>query len=626
MLCRYTIAGVLVLAGLFGSSESTPTSTPAATSNQAAASQYDYIIVGGGLTGLVAATRLSEDPNVSVLVIEYGAEDRTNVTKIPYYATTLNTASLRSLYSAPEPQAGNQTFLVTVSQVAGGGSQVNGMAWNYGSAGDYDGWEALGNPGWGWESISSHVKKDVQFTVPKPDIEALYNYSYDASAYATEAYAQSSFPEFQYPDMYRYIAAFDELGDVPEIQEQANGNNAGGRYFVPAAIDPTTMTRASSLYAYYDKVSSRSNLKLLLKHQVREIVLSNSTEDDLIATGVNALDRETNQTVSFTASVEVVLAAGGVYTPQLLQWSGIGPKSVLESSGIATKLDFPAVGSNFQDHPVAYYSWDLNNPTFPRATELTANATFWDEAVDLYFNNLTGPLTKAQANYISFPALSAIADDSDTLVANLLEQTEGAYLPDIYASYPELVAGYEAQKRLLAAQLANGSVSAVEIPVGGNGGMLNALQKPLSRGTIHLNASDVYGEPVVSYNFLSNPFDRAILFRSLEYTRRLQNTSAVASLEPVEVWPGANTTTEDAALQAMIDVGWLRPSFAHPSCTCPMLPRELGGVVNSDLQVYGVQRLSIIDASILPVLPAAHLQATMFAVAEKASDIIKARS
>lgn len=93
------------------------------------------------------------------MVIEYGAEDRSNVTKIPYYATSLNTASLRSLYSAPEPQAGNQTFLVTVSQVAGGGSQVNGMAWNYGSAGDYDGWEALGNAGWGWESISSYVKK-----------------------------------------------------------------------------------------------------------------------------------------------------------------------------------------------------------------------------------------------------------------------------------------------------------------------------------------------------------------------------------------------------------------------------------------------------------------------------------
>lgn len=133
---------------------------------------------------------------------------------------------------------------------------------------------------------------------------------------------------------------------------------------MPSAIDPNTMTRASTLYAYYDKVSSRSNLKLLLMHQVREILFDNDTKGDLIASGVKALNRETNETISFTASKEVILAAGAVYTPQLLQWSGIGPKSILESSGIATKLDLPAVGSNFQDHATAYYSWNRECKTF----------------------------------------------------------------------------------------------------------------------------------------------------------------------------------------------------------------------------------------------------------------------
>lgn len=117
------------------------------------------------------------------------------------------------------------------------------------------------------------------------------------------------------------------------------------------------MTRASAFYAYYDKVSSRSNLKLLQKHQVREIVFSDGFEGELVATGVKALDRTTNQTVSYTANKELILAAGAIYTPQLLQWSGIGPKSVLDAAGIKTKLDFPAVGSNFQDHAVAYYTW-----------------------------------------------------------------------------------------------------------------------------------------------------------------------------------------------------------------------------------------------------------------------------
>lgn len=235
-------------------------------------------------------------------------------------------------------------------------------------------------------------------------------------------------------------------------------------------------------------------------------------------------------------------------------------------------------------------------------------------------------MTKAQANYIAFPSLPVIANDSDALVADLLAQAKGAFLPDIYASSPELLAGYEAQKQLLATQHGNGSVAAVEIPISGSGGIPNAVEKPLSRGTIHLNASDVYGEPVVFYNTLSNPFDRAILLRSLEYTRSLQATSAVAELEPVELWPGVDATTEEAVLDAMIAVGWLRPSFSHPSSSCPMLPQELGGVVSSDLLVYGIQKLSIIDASILPLVPGSHIQATMYAVAEKASDIIKARA
>lgn len=113
------------------------------------------------------------------------------------------------------------------------------------------------------------------------------------------------------------------------------------------------------MYAYYDKVSSRSNLKLLPMHQVREILFDNTTTSNsaLVATGVKVLNRSNNDTLVFSAKKEVILAAGGVFTPQILQLSGIGPKSVLEAAGIETKIDFPAVGSNFQDHPVGYISW-----------------------------------------------------------------------------------------------------------------------------------------------------------------------------------------------------------------------------------------------------------------------------
>lgn len=143
------------------------------------------------------------------------------------------------------------------------------------------------------------------------------------------------------------------------MEEHATGK-AVGHYWAPSSINPANKTRSSSLYAYYDKVSFRSNLELLPMHQVREILFDNSTsgsDSSLVATGVRVLNRSNNDTLVFSANKEVILAAGGVFTPQLLQLSGIGPRDVLEAAGIETKIDLPAVGSNFQDHPVAYISW-----------------------------------------------------------------------------------------------------------------------------------------------------------------------------------------------------------------------------------------------------------------------------
>lgn len=595
---------------------------------QNADAEYDYVIVGGGLTGLVAAARLSEDADVSVLVLDYGRFDRSNKTQIPYYATVISTSgpsNLRDIPSVPEPGLGNQTFGVRVSQVIGGGSQVNGMTWDYPSVADIDAFEALGNPGWGWEGLNPYMRKSVTFTVPSPETEAKYNYSYDVSAWGQDGPAQASYPDWQAPDLYKIIEAFDELG-LPFVEEHATGKSVG-HYWAPSSIDPATKTRSSSLYAYYDKVSSRSNLKLLPMHQVREILFDNTTSGDssLVATGVKVLNRDNNDTLVFSANKEVILAAGGVFTPQLLQLSGIGPKAVLEAAGVETKIDFPAVGSNFQDHPVAYISWTVNN-TFPSPSEPSTNTSFFNEAYDLYHQNHTGPLTKAQAIYIAFPSLGMLTNASEGLVDALEAQDPSAHLPAIYADSPILRAGFEHQRTVLAADLRAGTVAAAELPAAGGGVMANAIMKPMSRGTVHLSPSDPNGIPNVLHNALTNPFDRSVLLAAVGYTRRVYGSDAASSLAPVELVPGAGATTEEAVIEALLAAGLLNPTFAHPSCSCPMMPREMGGVVDPELRVYGTERLSIIDASILPVIPAAHLQATMYAVAEKASDIIKKRA
>ncbi|KAE9986555.1 hypothetical protein EG327_004260 [Venturia inaequalis] len=590
-----------------------------------AGNEYDYVIVGGGLTGLVTAARLSENSSVSVLVLEYGVIDRSNTTTIPYYGTTIQYDKMRTISSDTEPYLGNKVYTVlSAPMVAGGGTQINGMTFQYASKGDYDSWEALGNPGWGYEGLKPYMKKSTSFTAPTAEIQKGLNYSFDASAYGTGGPLGVSYPDFQYPDLYKFKDSFAENG-VPFIKEHALGNSIGA-FFVPSIIKSGDKTRSSALYAYYDTVSSRSNLKILPMHQARKILFDpKSDSSTLVASGIEALDRTSGATVQFTAKKEVILAAGAIYTPQLLQWSGIGPNAVLEAAGIKAKIDFAGVGSNFQDHPVSYLSWKLNN-TFPTPTELTTNTTFWTESKALYDTKKTGPLTKAQGSFIAFPSFSMIAKDYATLLASITSQQSKEYLPSIYASYSELIAGTNAQRSILTKQIREGDVAFAELPGSGSGGIPAILMKPFSRGTIHLNPKDVYGNPLVLHDSLHNPFDKLAMFKIIQFTRKIFASKAMAPLGPIEELPGTHWKDENGVLNALIMAGVLMPTFSHASCSCPMMPKNLGGVVDPQLRVYGTGRLSIVDASVIPIIPAAHLQATLYALAEKASDIIKARA
>ncbi|KIX05367.1 uncharacterized protein Z518_06239 [Rhinocladiella mackenziei CBS 650.93] len=593
------------------------------------ATSYDYIIVGGGLTGLVAANRLSENAQGKALPC---LSKICNTTLWPVNAASLNTADMFNITSGPEPALGNRTYSVRAGSVPGGGSTVNGMELDRASAADYDSWELLGNPGWGWKGLLPYFKKAssemdtrTHFTQPPADIQAQYNYTWDESAYGNGP-LQASFPDFQYPDNYPFFDAFAEL-DIPFVREHAAGN-AVGYYWTPASLDPKKKTRSSSLNAYYDPVSSRPKLRMLVEHQVTEILFNGNK---LEAAGVKAIDRTTGKEVRFKANKEVILAAGAVHTPQILQLSGIGPKNVLQAAGIKVKLDFPAVGSNFQDHPVAYLNWNVTN-SFPYPGILTVNATFYAEALALYLNNLTGPFTKAQASSTGFLSLEMITDEASSLLEDLSAQDATSYLPSVYSSNQQLLAGFQAQRKILVDQLGAGSIAVLELPFSGAGSMPNALQKPLSRGTVYLNATNPKGEPVVTHHAFENPFDKSQLYAMVQFTRKLMSADALASLSPVETLPGPQYQTPDeifnvlASSRSSFGPPALGPTFAHPSSSCPMMPRKYGGVVGPDLLVYGTKKLSIIDSSILPIIPAAHLQASLYAVGEKAADLIKGRA
>lgn len=409
----------------------------------------------------------------------------------------------------------------------------------------------------------------------------------------------------------------DEM-KINKVQEGALGEP--GYFWVPATTDPKYQTRSSARTAYYDPIASRSNLKVITGVQAQEIVFATLT-----AKGIKLLDRTTGKTYTAYADMELILAAGAIHTPQILQLSGVGPASVLEAASVDVKVDLPGVGNNFQDHAAAYLMWEFRNDTPINTNSLSTNATFNATSYDEYVANKTGPYTQAHGNGAAFLPLSKIAPETyKTIAEKLAAQNATDHLPEMYSKYPELVAGYEAQRKIQVEQFSSDDVSMYEFSTQGGGFAIAALQKPTSRGTVYLDPKNPHGEPIIDYHGLENPVDMDLVLASIRYTRQIYNTSALSVFEPVELTPGAEVQTDDE-LKAKIESGLVLPTFAHPASTCAMMPRNLGGVVDAGLRVYGIKKVTIIDASIMPLIPGTHLQATVYAIAEKAADIIKAR-
>ncbi|XPS69124.1 hypothetical protein M3J09_001404 [Ascochyta lentis] len=602
---------------------SPPPQTQPGSEPDIAGKTYDYIVVGGGLTGLTVANRLSEDSSRTVLVLENGNLVDDVSTQVPSYANSLNTGLMYDITSAPIANIGGQTRPVWVGNVVGGGSVVNGMAFDRASAADYDAWERLGNKGWNWNSLLPYFKKSTTFTPPSAANVKEWGTTYDASYYGTGGPIQASFPNFEYSDITTIWAAYKAEG-VSFPKEHASGN-AVGAYWVPTALQPKTQTRSDARNGYYDPIKSRSNLVLATGKTVNEILFDNGLLTGYKAKGVQYVSRSDNSVKQVYAKVEVIMAAGAVFTPQLLQLSGLGPKAVLSSAGVRVKKDMPAVGANMQDHPNANMQFDLKNlaPVNPLSgLDPANNAKAWAQ----YNANKTGPITQAHGSSLAFLSLQTVTDKYQSIVSSIKSQDARSYLPSVYAD-SKLLAGFNKQRDIIADLHSRSDAAAAEFPMVAFGLAIGALQRPLSRGTITLNPSNKYGVPVVQWNALQNPVDRQIVVEMVRWIRKHWARPQLKKFQPVELAPGGDgTQSDDEIIDSLVQTKSLEASFAHMSGSCAMMPEAYGGVVGSDLLVYGVKQLSIVDGSIIPLVPATHLQSTMYAVAEKAADIIKARN
>ena len=517
--------------------------------------------------------------------------------------------------SAPVPNLNNAQFSVIVPNVVGGGSIVNGMVYDRGARADYDAWEKLGNPGWNFNGLLPYFKRSTTFTPPSPAKAREFDMTWDPAAYGNGP-VQITLTNFQFPDLKPFWAAWKTEG-VP-LPKDPNLGQAVGAYWTPSNTDVRDGTRSSSTKAYYKPNASRPNLRLLTGQTVTQILF-----DGLTAKGVRYVSKD-NKVTDVFARKEVILAAGAIATPKLLQSSGIGPKSVLQAAGVTVKKDLPAVGANFQDHPWAIMLFNLNNTSFPDPNTINVNATYNASVWQEYNQYHTGQIATSRGNTLTFLSLPQVTSAFQAIVKKLKSQNPLTYLPSIYGSNTALLNGFKAQRDILIKSLGGNDGAVVEYPVPAGGFGTLALQKPLSRGTIGLDPANPSGPPIVQYNTLMNPVDTDVLVASVRRNRKYWSNALLKKFSPVETLPGAQASTDQQIIDAF--KGLLQPSFAHPSGSCAMMSENLGGCVSSQLLVYGTKKLSIVDASILPLIPACHLQATMYGVAEKAADIIKSRA
>ncbi|KAK4910293.1 hypothetical protein LTR49_021039 [Elasticomyces elasticus] len=555
--------------------------------------EYDYVVIGGGTSGLVVANRLTEDPTINVLVIEHGplgAQD--GGTAVP--GLPVPDRYKRDYVSVPQPGLNNRTSPVYTAAVVGGGTVVNGMFFNRGSAADYDAWEKLGNPGWGWNDLLPYFIKSETFTSPSADIAAKYAgvISPEMSVHGTKGPVGSSFSNYQYPIIKNFFRGWNAIGLA--TQPEPNGGDANGAIYGPISAMAKNQSRDDASDAYYRPVAGlRDNFHLITEQTVTKINLDGmkrTNSVNFVARSNTTMTANTTVTTAY-ATREVILAAGAPHSPQVLQLSGIGPKDLLSSLGIETLVDLPGVGRNFQDQPSMFLQF-----TCPMTIP------YFSGSIVAYI-----PLQNMTSNYLQVIDRAAAVDPESLFPADC---------------DPTILAGYRAQRDLILALYASAHATVQEVAWAGGNTVSNALLKPLSRGVITINSTDPTAPPVFDYRTFSHPTDLDTAVLSIRKIREWMASAPMQEVGPVETYPGENVTS-DADLVAAIR-GFATSTWAHPVGSCSMMKREYGGVLDPELRVYGVEGLRVVDASMMPMIVGSHTSSTVYAVAEKAADIIKA--
>ena len=587
--------------------------TVAAAAPKACADVYDYIVVGGGTAGTAVASRLSLGlPAAKILLIEAGP-DATGELRIDVpgkRGTALNSEYDWNFTSIPQEAAGERAFAYARGRVLGGSSALNLMTYDRAAAAEYDAWEALGNEGWNWENMIAAMMKSETFTGKNTD-------TYGEAGVGDSGPVQAVINRYIPTHQDAYIPTMSGLGLRHNLESL--GGDPLGVMLQPSSIDHVPWNRSTSASAYLPIAGA--NLRVMPDTIVRKINLE-AKDGAHVATGVTLADGTV-----IRANAEVILSAGAIQSPGLLENSGVGQKAVLEAAGVTPLVELQGVGENFQDHMriMAIYELRDNYTSFDK---LTIDPEYAAEQLDLWKQNklsaydytgsgyafLTWPeVTTSEEENAELTALAQEAAKADPHVVNemKLKLLEDASVPQMEMIFSDGYAGSSGYPKKDSPDFGKQFFT-----------LISALQHPMSRGTVHIDPADPAGKPAIDPRFFSNEHDVRAMMAMLTYARKAANSGSMADLWVDEFEPGLEKTSEEEIRQFVLDTTL---SIFHPMGTCAMLPKEDEGVVDSDLKVYGVSNLRVVDASIIPMLISAHIQTAVYGIAEIAAEkIIKA--
>jgi choline dehydrogenase len=523
---------------------------------------YDYIIVGAGSAGCVLANRLSEDNNQRVLLLETGGSDKSIFIKMPTaLSIPMNTDKYAwQFHTESEPYLDDRKMHCPRGKVLGGSSSINGMVYTRGHAKDFDQWQQSGAKGWDYQSCLPYFQKAESFYLGKD------NYRGNDGPLGVNNGNEMANPLYK---------VFIKAGQQAGYAATDDTNAAQQEGFGPMHMTVKDGVRSSASREYLDPVKSRKNLTIVTGALAERVLLEGTK-----AVGVKY--RVNGSKVKVKANKEVILSAGPIGSPHLLQLSGIGDSDTLKAAGVEVKHHLPGVGQNLQDHLEFYFQYKCKQP--------------------ITLNGKLGLFSKALIGARWLLTRTGLGATNHFESCAFIRSKPGIEWPDIQYHFLPAAVRYDGKSAFAG--------HGFQVHVGHN--------KPKSRGAVTIKSADPTMAPKIQFNYLQHKDDIEAFRACVRLSREIIEQSAFDDYRNDEIQPGKSIQTDeqiDAFVRQAVE------SAYHPSCSCKMGEDDMA-VVNSNTQVHGISGLRVVDSSIFPTVPNANLNAPTIMVAEKAVDLI----